>query len=37
MTERLVAFPGTGGELFQGTLGGTPCLVSCPIDRMARL
>jgi L-threonine kinase len=37
MTERLVAFPGTCGELFQGTLGGTSCLVSCPIDRMARL
>lgn len=24
--------PGACGELFQGALGGTPCLVSCPID-----
>ena len=27
-----VALPGTCGELVQGTLDGTPCLVSCPID-----
>ncbi len=26
-----VAVPGTCGELVQGTLDGTPCLVSCPI------
>lgn len=26
------AFPCTCGELFQGTLEGEPCLVSCPID-----
>lgn len=37
MRSRTAAFPGTCGELFQGTLGGVPCLVSCPIDRMARL
>lgn len=29
--------PGTCGELFQGSLDGIPCLVSCPVDRMARL
>ncbi len=28
-----VALPGTCGELVQGTLDGTPCLVSCPIER----
>lgn len=28
-----VALPGTCGELAQGTLDGTPCLVSCPIER----
>src|SRR5262245_32460306 len=27
-----VALPGTCGELFQGTLDGEPCLISCPID-----
>lgn len=26
------SFPCTCGELFQGTLDGDPCLVSCPID-----
>ena len=31
------AFPGTCGELFQGALEGIPCLVSCPIDRMAEV
>lgn len=29
--------PGTCGELFQGSMDGIPCLVSCPVDRMARL
>ena len=32
-----VAVPGACGELVQGTLDGVPCLVSCPIDRMAEL
>lgn len=30
------SIPGTCGELVQGTLDGTPCLVSCPIARYAR-
>lgn len=34
MTRRAaVQLPGTCGELFQGTLAGEPCLVSCPIAR----
>ncbi len=37
MTSCSVAFPGTCGELFQGTQDGIPCLISCPIDRMSRL
>lgn len=34
MQQRVVtaAVPATCGELFQGTLDGVPCLVSCPID-----
>lgn len=30
------AIPGTCGELFQGTLDGVPCLVSCPIASYSR-
>jgi hypothetical protein len=30
-----VQLPGTCGELFQGTLDGQQCLVSCPIGRFA--
>jgi len=37
MTTVAAACPGTCGELFQGTLDGVPCLVSCPIDRYARI
>ena len=37
MTTVAAACPGTCGELFQGTLEGIPCLVSCPIDRYARI
>jgi L-threonine kinase len=37
MKRVAAAFPGTCGELFQGTIDGVPCLVSCPVDRMARL
>jgi len=33
----VVAVPGACGELVQGTLDGVPCLVSCPIDRMAEV
>lgn len=33
--ERMVALPAACGELFQGTLDGIPCLVSCPIDQYA--
>ncbi|HEY66532.1 MAG TPA: hypothetical protein G4O02_18435, partial [Caldilineae bacterium] len=32
-----VALPGTCGEWVQGTLDGTPCLVSCPIDWYAQV
>ena len=31
--EPMVALPVACGELFQGTLEGIPCLVSCPIKR----
>lgn len=31
-----VSFPCTCGELFQGTLDGEPCLVSCPINIFSR-
>lgn len=31
----VVALPAACGELFQGTLDGRPCLVTCPIDRYA--
>lgn len=37
MKRVVAAFPGTCGELFQGTLDGVQCLVSCPVDRTARL
>jgi len=37
MTTVAAACPGTCGELFQGTLDGVSCLVSCPIDRYARI
>jgi L-threonine kinase len=37
MSTVAAACPGTCGELFQGTLDGVPCLVSCPIDRYARI
>ena len=37
MKRVAASFPGTCGELFQGTLDGVPCLVSCPVDRFARL
>jgi L-threonine kinase len=30
--SNIVAIPCTCGELFQGTVDGEPCLVSCPID-----
>jgi hypothetical protein len=33
--EPMVALPAACGELFQGTLEGIPCLVSCPINRYA--
>ncbi|MGE3537062.1 MAG: GHMP kinase [Candidatus Tectimicrobiota bacterium] len=32
----IAAIPGTCGELFQGTLDGVPCLVSCPIASYSR-
>lgn len=31
-SRTIARFPCTCGELFQGTLDGCPCLVSCPID-----
>lgn len=31
-SQTIARFPCTCGELFQGTLDGCPCLVSCPID-----
>ena len=37
MTTVAAACPGTCGELFQGTLDGVYCLVSCPIARYARI
>lgn len=37
MTTVTAACPGTCGEFFQGTLDGVPCLVSCPIDKYARI
>lgn len=35
-TPSIAAIPGTCGELFQGTLDGVPCLVSCPIGSYSR-
>lgn len=37
MSRVSVAFPGTCGELFQGTVDGIRCLVSCPLNRVSRL
>ena len=37
MKRVTVGFPGTCGELFQGSIDGVPCLVSCPVDRLAHL
>jgi len=37
VSRATVAFPGTCGELFQGTVDGVLCLVSCPIDMMSRI
>lgn len=37
MRKIAVSVAGACGELVQGTLDGMPCLVSCPIDRMAEV
>ncbi len=36
MRKTVAMVPYTCGELFQGSLDGVPCLVSCPIDRYSK-